>query len=119
MDKIMIHALKAEATIGVYDWERRIRQRLVFDLELATDARSAAQSDSLAGALDYKKIAKRVREFVESSEFHLVESLAEAIAGMLISEFGVRWVRVELQKLGAITGAESVGVTIERDDGAS
>lgn len=114
MDRISIHSLKAEATIGVYEWERRIRQLLVIDLELATVAERAARSDRLEDALDYKEISKRVRSFVGSSEFHLVESLAEAIARLLQAEFGVGWLRVTLRKPGAVTGADSVGVTIER-----
>jgi 7,8-dihydroneopterin aldolase/epimerase/oxygenase len=114
MDRVAIDELKVEATIGVYEWERRIRQQLIFDLELATDAARAAKSDRIEDALDYKQVAKRVRAFVARSEFRLVESLAQAVAEMLGEEFGARWVRVALRKPGAVTGAASVGVIVER-----
>lgn len=116
MDRVVIDALKVEATIGVYEWERRIRQQLVFDLELATDAAHAAKSDRIEDALDYKRVAKRVRALASESEFRLVESLAETVAATLIREFGARWVRVALRKPGAVTGAASVGVVVERGD---
>lgn len=114
MDRVLIEDLRLEATIGIFEWERRIHQRLVLDLELATDAARAAASDDIADALDYKAITKRVRALVESSTWQLVESVAEAVATLLADEFGVRWVRVAVRKPGAVTGAKNVGVVIER-----
>ncbi|MGH8224597.1 MAG: dihydroneopterin aldolase [Gammaproteobacteria bacterium] len=114
MDRVIIETLTLETTIGIFEWERRIRQRLVFDLELATDAAKAAASDSIEDALDYKAIVKRVRALVETSAFGLVESVAEAVAALLVEEFGVRWLRITVRKPGAVTGARNVGVVIER-----
>lgn len=114
MDRVVIEALAVETTIGVFEWERRIRQRVVFDLELAADAARAAASDRLEDAIDYKAVAKRVRAVAESSGYALVESLAEEVARVLREEFAARWVRVGVRKPGAVTGAASVGVVIER-----
>ncbi|MGH8427003.1 MAG: dihydroneopterin aldolase [Gammaproteobacteria bacterium] len=114
MDRVVIETLKIPTTIGIYEWERRIRQHVIFDLELGTDVARAAASDRIEDALDYKAVAKRVRAFVESSDFHLVESLAEAVAKLLREEFGIAWVRVSVRKPGAVTAAAAVGVTIER-----
>lgn len=114
MDRVLIEELKLEATIGIFEWEKRIRQRLVFDLELATDAARAAASDDIADAHDYKAVSKRLRALVEGGEFRLVESVAEAVAAVIVGEFGVGWVRVAVRKPGAVTGAKNVGVVIER-----
>jgi dihydroneopterin aldolase len=114
MDRVLIEGLAVEATIGIFEWERRIRQRLVLDLEIATDVVRAAASDDIADALDYKAISKGVRALVQASQFHLVESVAEAVAKLLMSEFGAAWVRVAVRKPGAVTGAANVGVVIER-----
>ncbi|MDN5864929.1 MAG: dihydroneopterin aldolase [Gammaproteobacteria bacterium] len=114
MDRVLIEELKLEATIGVFEWEKRIRQRLLLDLELATDAARAAASDDIADARDYKAITQRVRALVEGGKFQLVETVAEAVARLIIEEFGVRWLRVTVRKPGAVTGAKNVGVVIER-----
>jgi len=114
MDRVLIEALQVEACIGIFEWERRIRQRLVLDLEIATDVARAAVSDDITDATDYKAISKRVRTVVEAADFQLVESVAEAVAGVVTGEFGARWVRVTVRKPGAVTGAKSVGVAIER-----
>ena len=113
-DKIFIHALKAEAIIGIFDWERQVRQTIVVDLEFSADIRKAALSDSIDDTLNYKKVAKRVLGFIESSSFHLVETLAESIAMLILSEFGVEWVQVNLSKPGAVRSSRDVGVIIER-----
>ncbi|MGH8162522.1 MAG: dihydroneopterin aldolase [Gammaproteobacteria bacterium] len=114
MDRVLIEGLTLEATIGIYEWERRIRQRLVLDLELGRDIARAAASDDIADALDYKAVAKRVRALVEGSSYKLVESLAETVATVVREEFGVPWLRVAVRKPGAVTGAANVGVVIER-----
>ena len=114
MDRIFITALTAEAVIGIYDWERRIRQPLVFDIEMAFDNRVPAASDDIADTLDYKAVSKRLMEFVGQSGFGLVETLAERCAAIILEEFGVARVRLKLSKPGAVRGARAVGVTIER-----
>ena len=115
MDKIFIHALKAEAIIGIYDWERQVRQTVLIDLEFAADVRKAALTDSIDDTLNYKRVAKRILAFVESSQFHLVETLAEHVAMLVLDEFGISWVRITLSKPGAVRSSRDVGVSIERD----
>ena len=114
MDIVYIRDLKIPCTIGVWEWERRIKQTVIIDLEMATDVRPAAKSDRLDDALDYKAVAKRVMEYVGSSEFKLVETLAENVAHTVLGEFKVPWVRVRINKRGALRGATDVGVVIER-----
>ena len=114
MDIVFLHEMKVDTVIGIWEWERKIRQTVVIDLEMAADIRKAAASDSIDDALNYKSVAKRLQQFVADSEFQLVETLAEKIAAIVIDEFGVSWVRVKLNKPGAIRGARDVGVLIER-----
>ena len=114
LDIIFIEALRVETVIGVYDWERRIRQPVVIDLEMGADVAPAAASDDVADALDYKSVSKRVQQFVGESSFFLVETLAERIAALVLDEFSVPWVRVRLNKVGALRGAAGVGIVIER-----
>ena len=116
MDTIFLHDLKVETVIGIWDWERKIRQTVVIDLEMAADIRNAAASDDVKDTLNYKKVAKRVQQFTAESEFQLVETLAERIAGIVTGEFDVPWVRVRVNKPGAIRGAQDVGVLIERGE---
>ena len=114
MDKVFIEGLEIEALIGIYDWERRIRQPLVFDIEMAFDNRVPAASDAIVDTLDYKAVSKRIIEYVGASSFGLVETLAERCAAIILEEFGVRHVRLKLSKPGAVRGARAVGVLIER-----
>lgn len=114
MDIIYLKDLKIDAIIGVYDWERQVRQTISFDLDMGTDIRKAAASDDIADTLDYKAVAKRLQEFVQGSSFQLVETLAERVAEIVLSEFAVPWVRVTLNKKGAVRYARDVGVIIER-----
>ena len=116
MDTIFLHDLTVDAVIGIWDWERKIRQKVVIDLDMATDIRKAAATDSVEDTLNYKLVAKRVQKFTEESEFQLVETLAEGIAEIVTSEFDVPWVRVRVNKPGAIRGARDVGVLIERGE---
>ena len=113
-DRIFLHGLTAECIIGFIDWERRVRQTVVVDLEMPVDCRHAALSDEVADTLDYKKVAKRALEFIRTSEFKLVETLAHRLALLILAEFGVEWVRVSLNKPGAIRNSRDVGVVIER-----
>jgi len=114
MDIIFLHDLRIETVIGIWDWERKIRQTVAIDLDMAADIRKAAASDSVDDTLNYKAVAKRLQQFVGDSSFQLVETLAEKIAGVILDEFDVAWVRVKLNKPGAIRGARDVGVIIER-----
>jgi len=114
MDIVFIHDLRIETVIGIYDWERKIRQTISLDLEMATDISKAAKSDNIDDALSYKTVAKRLIDFVEQSEFELVEALAEQICGIVLDEFAVPWVKLTLHKPGAVRGSKSVGVMIER-----
>ena len=114
MDKLFIRELKIEAIIGFWEWERRVKQIVSIDLEVATDAKQAAQTDSIKSALNYEQLAKRLIDFVGESQFKLVESLAEAVAGIAVREFAARWVKVSIVKPGAVEGARDVGVVIER-----
>ena len=115
MDTIFLHGLKVECVIGVWEWERRIKQKVQIDLDMAADIRNAAATDQLDDTLNYKAIAKRVTSHVENSNYQLVETLAESVADILINEFTVPWCRVKINKGGAVRGARAVGVIIERE----
>lgn len=114
MDRIFLTALTAETIIGIYDWEREVRQRIEVDLELWVDLAAAGQSDSIDDTLNYKLIAKRVLAFVQESRFRLVEALANGIAALVLAEFAVARVRVTVHKPGAVRHSRDVGVVIER-----
>ena len=116
MDIIFLRGLQIEAIIGIYDWEREAKQAVILDIEMATDIRKAASSDSIEDTLDYKAVSKRVISFVEESEFFLVETLSEKICQLILGEFGVPWLRLTLNKKGAIRGASDVGIIIERGE---
>ena len=113
-DRIFLHGLTTECIIGFIDWERRVRQTVVLDIELPVDCRHASLTDEVTDTLDYKKVAKQVLAFVAASEFKLVETLAHRVALLILEEFGVEWVRVALNKPGAIRNSRDVGVVIER-----
>ncbi len=114
MDIIFLTGLTTDCIIGIWDWERRVKQKVVVDLEMSADIRRAAASDAIEDTLDYKKVAKRLLAFVGDSQFQLVETLAERIAQLVVTEFDVAWVRVRLNKQGAIRGSRDVGILIER-----
>ena len=114
MDIVFIRDLKIETVIGIYDWERKIKQQISLDVDMATDIKKAASSDNIEDTLNYKEVAKRLINFVETSEFELVEALAEQICNIILNEFDVPWVRLTLNKPGAVSGSRSVGVRIER-----
>lgn len=114
MDTIFLGGLNTECIIGIWDWERRVKQKVVIDLEMAADVRRAAASDAIEDTLDYKRVAKRLLQFVGDSQFQLVETLTEKIAEIVVTEFDVPWVRVRLNKQGAIRGSRDVGIQIER-----
>jgi len=118
VDKVFIEALEIECVIGIYDWERKIRQPVVLDIEMAFDNTGPAASDDIADTLDYKAVSKRLIQFVSESNFGLVESLAERCAAIILEEFGVEHVRLKLAKPGAVRGSRAVGVIIERQRAA-
>jgi dihydroneopterin aldolase len=113
-DTIFLRGLEIECLIGFIEWERRIRQKVVIDFELPVDCAHAARTDEVADTLDYKRVAKRIIEFVSASEFKLVETLSHRIAMLVLEEFGVEWIRLSINKPGAIRGSRDVGVSIER-----
>ncbi len=114
-DKVFIEDLRVETVIGIYDWEREIRQTISLDLEMAFDIRQAGISDSIEDTLNYKDVAKRLINFIQDSEFQLVETLAERCAAIILDEFAVNWLRLKLSKPGAVRGSAAVGVIIERE----
>jgi len=113
-DIIYLNDLKIETIIGIFDWERCVKQTISLDIEMATDIRRAAQTDAIEDTLDYKAVSKRLIDFIAASEFQLVETLAERSAQLLLEEFGISWVKLRINKTGAIRGARDVGVLIER-----
>ena len=114
MDKIFLRDLEVQAVVGIFGWERNITQKVVINLEMASDNRKAAATDRIEDTLDYKGVSKRVIAFVEQSDFQLVETMTERIAGILVTEFEIPWVKVSVSKPGAIRGSQDVGVCIER-----
>ena len=116
MDKIFLDELKVETFIGIWEWERRIRQTVVIDIEMSADIAKAAATDDVVDTLNYKSVAKRIQGFVADSSFKLVETLAERLAAIIRDEFDVAWVRVRVNKPGAIRGSKAVGVLIERGE---
>ena len=114
LDIVYIRDLKVETIIGIYDWEREVRQTVSLDIEMAFDIREAARTDNIEHTLNYKAVAKRLIAFIEGSEFLLVETMAEQAAEIVRNEFNVSWLRLRLSKPGAVRGARDVGVIIER-----
>lgn len=114
MDIVFVRQLEVNTVIGVFDWEREIKQKLVFDLELGTDIKKSADSDALDDTLDYKAISHSIYDFVEKSEYQLVETVAEKVASLILDNFPVKWLKLTLDKPGAVSIAKSVGVQIER-----
>lgn len=114
MDIVYIRDLRIETIIGIFDWERRCPQTISLDIEMGCDIRKAAETDDIAHALDYKSVSKRLIQFVSEADFQLVERLTEEIAKLIMSEFTVPWVRIVLNKKGAVRGSRDVGIIIER-----
>jgi len=116
MDTVFLRDLKIDTVIGIYGWERRVRQILIFDLEMSADVAKAAKTDDIEDALNYKSIAKRFQQYFSEGEFELIEPLAEECARTIREEFNVAWVKLTLNKKGAVRGATDVGVIIERGE---
>ena len=114
VDTIFLHGLKVECVIGIWEWERRISQTLIFDLDIGFDTTTAAQSGAIEETLNYREVAKRVTAYAQETRAKLVETLAQGAAEILLEEFGAPWCKVRVNKRGAVTGATNVGVVIER-----
>ena len=114
MDRVYIHGLAVETVIGIFDWERTIKQKVVVDLEMAVDIKASAASENIDRTVSYKDVADRLIEFIANSELLLVETMAEEIANLILTEFPVPFVRLKLGKPGAVPEAQDVGVMIER-----
>jgi dihydroneopterin aldolase len=114
MDKVFIEQLEVITTIGVYDWEQEIKQKLVLDIEMAHDNRPAGKSDDVVDALDYSQVSDAVLNHIEGGRFLLVERVAEEIAELIMTQFNVPWIKIRLTKPGAVPQAKGVGVVIER-----
>ncbi len=113
-DIVFIEDLRIETIIGIYDWERKVKQTIALDIEMAADNTKPAATENIDDALNYKAVAKRLIAFTEDSQFQLVETLAEKLVDIILTEFDVPWCHLKLSKLGAVTGSRSVGVIIER-----
>ena len=116
-DIVFLRGLAIETTIGFFEWERHVKQTVVIDLEIPVDCAKAATTDTVDNTVDYKSIAKRCIDFVSHAEFHLVETLAHKLATTLLAEFPIAWIRLSINKPGAIRGSRDVGVSIERRRG--
>ena len=114
VDIISLKGIRVDCVIGVWKWERHTRQKVVINIDMATDIRKAAASDQLEDTLDYKGVSKRIAAFVADSGFNLVETMVERIAAMLLEEFSISWCRVEVEKPAALRGVGNVSITIER-----
>ncbi|MBJ6609598.1 MAG: dihydroneopterin aldolase [Candidatus Thiothrix moscowensis] len=114
MDIVYVRDLRLDARIGIYEWEKRILQKIRIDLEMAWDNRPPAASDNIKDTLNYKTASKRVIELVAQDHYELVERLAETIASTLMAELQIPWIRVTVGKPGAVRGSSEVGVRIER-----
>jgi len=116
LDITFLHGLKVACIIGIWDWERAAKQTVIIDLDMASDNARAAASDDITDAVDYKAVSKRLEQFVGDSQYQLVETMAEEVARLLLEEFGLTWVRVRINKKGAVRNARDVGVVIERGE---
>jgi len=114
MDKIILTDLRIDAVIGIWDWEKRNPQTISINLEMQTDNKRVSQSDSIEDALDYKAVTKRVEQFIQDSQFNLIETLAENVAKIILEEFDIQWLKLSISKPFAIRGSKNIGVCIER-----
>lgn len=119
MDKIFIHGLKVDAVIGVYNWEKQVRQPLIFDLDMAWDIGIVAVTDDLIYALDYQAVTEFVEAFVREQHFQLLESLLDRMADALMSRFGMPWIKIQVEKPAVVPQAKAVGICIERGEWVS
>ncbi len=118
MDIIYLHNLRVDTVIGVWDWERRIRQTLIFDLDLGADFTRAGASDDVADTVDYKAVCDRLTSVIQASEFKLIEALGDCLVRIIFDEFKVNWLRLRITKQGVLRNVRDVGIVIERSRGA-
>ena len=116
MDRIFLSEMKIDTTVGIWEWEKRIKQQVIIDIEMSANIKKAAATDQIEDTLNYKAVAKSVRKLVEESSFQLVETMAEKISELVIGEHNVSWVKVRVNKPGAIRGSKGVGIIIERGE---
>ena len=113
-DKVLIEGLTVLTTIGVYEWEKAIKQKLILDLEMSWDNKPAGESDDVSLCLDYFLVSQSITSFIQSTQFELIECVAERVAQLVIQKFSVQWLKVKVSKPGAIANASNVAVVIER-----
>ena len=114
MDKVFIENLEIETIIGIFGWEREVKQIVRISLEMSFDISKAGKSDNIDDALDYKKLGKSIVNFVENSSFFLVEKMAEEIASLVLKNEQIEEIKLRVEKPGALRGSKSVGVEILR-----
>lgn len=114
MDIVFIESLEVETVIGIYDWERTIRQCLRLDLQMGWNNQPAAQADDITLALDYAAVSARIQTFAANTSYQLVETFAEDLSKILLAEYKLPWLRLKVTKVGAVKEAYGVGVEIER-----
>ena len=114
MDRVFIEELTVFAQIGVYDWEQQIKQKLVFDLEIAWDCKQAAETDDVAYCLNYAEVSQAIIDYVESKPFLLIERMAYEVADLLESRYQLQGLKIKLSKPKAVAQARNVGVLIVR-----
>ena len=114
MDTVFINDLKIDTIIGIFEWEREVRQTVGIDIAIGCDTRKAAAADDIQYALDYKTVVDLVQQFVENNTFNLIESLAEQISNLIFKELKVSHLNITIRKLGTFENVASVGVKIER-----
>lgn len=113
-DTISIHELRLEAIIGLFPWERIVKQTILVDIDAVVDFQSAVEADDFTKTVDYAAICQAIKNIIEQSQFNLIETLAHKISLEILEQFHVDRVRVSVKKLDVIANVESVGVTIER-----
>ncbi|GGI69712.1 dihydroneopterin aldolase [Shewanella gelidii] len=114
MDKVLVRELRIDTVIGVYEWEKKIKQTLLIDLDMAWDNQRAAGGDQYEHALCYETVSNRLIALITEQPIELIETVAEMIATCVLAEFQVPWVKVKVMKPGAVKQAAAVGVEIER-----
>ena len=113
-DRVLIEGLTVLTTIGVYEWEKTIKQKLILDLEMSWDNQPAGESDDVTLCLDYFLVSQSITNFIQSTQFELIECVAERVAQLVIQTFSVQWLKVKVSKPSAIANASNVAVVIER-----
>jgi len=114
MDLVFINQLVVETTIGAYEWEKTIKQTLKLDIEMAWDNSAPAENDDLALALDYATVSQRLTSWFSEQKIELIETAAERVATILLTEFSIQWLKLTIHKPDAVANASGVGVIIER-----